>query len=52
MIEQPELTVDKLVDEIRALDRPALLAMASKARAVAKLDADQVVADAIIALTK
>lgn len=52
MIEQPELTVDKLVDEIRALDRAALLAMASKARAVAKLDADQVVADAIIALTK
>jgi len=52
MIEQPELTVDKLVDEIRALDRPALLAMANKARAVAKLDADQVVADAIIALTK
>lgn len=52
MIEQPDLTVDKLVDEIQTLDRHQLLAMAEKARAAAKLNADQVVADAIVELTK
>jgi UDP-N-acetylglucosamine--N-acetylmuramyl-(pentapeptide) pyrophosphoryl-undecaprenol N-acetylglucosamine transferase len=52
MIEQPELTVDKLVAEIQKLDRDALVTMATKAREAAKLDADKVVADAIIALTK
>ncbi|KJY82357.1 UDP-diphospho-muramoylpentapeptide beta-N- acetylglucosaminyltransferase [Vibrio galatheae] len=52
MIEQPELTVDKLAAEIQALDRDKLIDMAYKARAAAKLDADKVVADAIIALTK
>lgn len=52
MIEQPDLTVDKLVSEIQNLDREALLSMAVKAKEAAKLDADKVVADAIIALTK
>ncbi len=52
MIEQPELTVDKLVSEIEALDRSKLMAMASEARRAAKLDADKVVAEAIVALTK
>ncbi|MCG9581604.1 undecaprenyldiphospho-muramoylpentapeptide beta-N-acetylglucosaminyltransferase [Vibrio tubiashii] len=52
MIEQPELTVDKLVSEIKALDRSKLKAMASEARRSAKLDADKVVAEAIVALTK
>ncbi|RTZ16033.1 undecaprenyldiphospho-muramoylpentapeptide beta-N-acetylglucosaminyltransferase [Vibrio aquaticus] len=52
MIEQPDLTVDKLVSEIQSLDRETLLSMAVKAKAAAKLDADKVVADAIIALTK
>lgn len=51
MIEQPDLTVDKLVDQIQQLDRTKLLEMANKARAAAKLDADTKVADAIIALT-
>ncbi|GAK83846.1 UDP-N-acetylglucosamine-N-acetylmuramyl-(pentapeptide) pyrophosphoryl-undecaprenol N-acetylglucosamine transferase [Vibrio ponticus] len=52
MIEQPELTVEKLVDEILSLDRNQLQQMAIKARGAAKLEADRVVADAIIALTK
>ncbi|UUM31102.1 undecaprenyldiphospho-muramoylpentapeptide beta-N-acetylglucosaminyltransferase [Vibrio japonicus] len=52
MIEQQELTVDKLTAQIRTLDRSTLMSMANKAREAAKLDADQVVADAIIALTK
>jgi UDP-N-acetylglucosamine--N-acetylmuramyl-(pentapeptide) pyrophosphoryl-undecaprenol N-acetylglucosamine transferase len=51
MIEQPDLTTDKLVDQIQQLDRTKLLEMANKARAAAKLDADTKVADAIIALT-
>ncbi|WP_039440631.1 undecaprenyldiphospho-muramoylpentapeptide beta-N-acetylglucosaminyltransferase [Vibrio navarrensis] len=51
MIEQPQLTVEKLVAEIQPLDRNRLLAMAIKARAAAQTNADQVVADAIIALT-
>lgn len=51
MIEQPDLTTDKLVDQIQQLDRTKLLKMANKARAAAKLDADTKVADAIIALT-
>ncbi len=52
MIEQPELTVDKLADLIAQMDRSQLLDMANKARKAAKLDADQVVADAIIAITE
>lgn len=52
MIEQPELSADKLASQIRMLDRDALVTMASKARDAAKLDADKVVAEAIIALTK
>lgn len=52
MIEQPDLTVDTLVSEIQALDRGKLINMASKSREAAKLDADKVVAQAIVALTK
>lgn len=52
MIEQPELTVEKLVEQIQTLDRAQLLAMANNARSAAKLDADKVVAEAIVALTK
>lgn len=52
MIEQPELTVEKLVHEIQSLDRNQLQQMAIKAQSAAKLEADRVVADAIIALTK
>lgn len=52
MIEQPELTVDKLTTEIQSMDRSALLSMANKAKQAAKLDADKVVAEAIIALSK
>lgn len=52
MIEQPELTVEKLTDEILSLDRSKLQQMAIQARGAAKLEADRVVADAIIALTK
>ncbi|HAS63453.1 MAG TPA: undecaprenyldiphospho-muramoylpentapeptide beta-N-acetylglucosaminyltransferase [Vibrio sp.] len=52
MIEQPELTVEKLVNEIQSLDRSQLQQMAIKARSAAKLEADRVVADAIVALTK
>lgn len=52
MIEQPELTVDKLVKEIQSLDRETLLSMANSARQAAKLDADKVVAQAIIELAK
>ncbi|QXO19359.1 MULTISPECIES: undecaprenyldiphospho-muramoylpentapeptide beta-N-acetylglucosaminyltransferase [Vibrio] len=52
MIEQPQLTVDKLAQTISGLDRAALLAMAEQARHAAKLDADKVVAEAIIALTE
>ena len=51
MIEQPQLSVAKLVAEVRALDRRQLRAMAEKAREAAKLDADKVVAEAIVALT-
>jgi len=52
MLEQPDLTVDKLTEMISTMSRDDLLAMAVKAKAVAKLDADQTVAKAIIALTE
>jgi UDP-N-acetylglucosamine--N-acetylmuramyl-(pentapeptide) pyrophosphoryl-undecaprenol N-acetylglucosamine transferase len=52
MIEQPQLTVDKLTEEIQLLDRKALLSMATNARHAAKLDADKIVAQAIIELAK
>ncbi|MFY2507806.1 undecaprenyldiphospho-muramoylpentapeptide beta-N-acetylglucosaminyltransferase [Vibrio pectenicida] len=51
MIEQPELTVDKLTQQIQQLDRRRLLEMANRARSAARLDADNKVAEAIIALT-
>ncbi|WP_162062485.1 undecaprenyldiphospho-muramoylpentapeptide beta-N-acetylglucosaminyltransferase [Vibrio taketomensis] len=52
MIEQPQLTVDKLVEAIQSLDRSQLQQMAINARSAAKLEADRVVAEAIVALTK
>ncbi|GHY91381.1 UDP-N-acetylglucosamine--N-acetylmuramyl-(pentapeptide) pyrophosphoryl-undecaprenol N-acetylglucosamine transferase [Vibrio cholerae] len=52
MIEQPELSVEKLIQMVRELDRAQLLSMAQKARQAAKLDADEVVAQAIIAITE
>lgn len=52
MIEQPQLTSDKLAAEIQKLGREQLLSMALQARAAAQSNADQVVADAIIALTE
>lgn len=52
MIEQPQLTIDGLTAQIAELDRNQLLAMAIQARATAQLNADKVVADAIIALTQ
>ncbi|MEZ9229760.1 undecaprenyldiphospho-muramoylpentapeptide beta-N-acetylglucosaminyltransferase [Vibrio amylolyticus] len=52
MIEQPELSVEKLVDMIKELDRERLLDMASNARNSAKLHADETVANAIVAISK
>ncbi len=52
MIEQPDLSVEKLAQAVRDLDRARLLSMAHKARHAAKLDADKVVAEAIIAITQ
>ncbi|EMD0742186.1 undecaprenyldiphospho-muramoylpentapeptide beta-N-acetylglucosaminyltransferase [Vibrio cholerae] len=52
MIEQPDLSVEKLTQMVRELDRAQLLSMAQKARQAAKLDADKVVAQAIIAITE
>lgn len=52
MIEQPDLTVDKLADMLSSMDRSALLAMAKEARSAAKLDADVKVAKAIDALAE
>lgn len=52
MIEQPELTVDKLAQQIKVLDRAQLIELAINARKAAKLDADNRVAQEIIELTK
>ncbi|WP_428772944.1 undecaprenyldiphospho-muramoylpentapeptide beta-N-acetylglucosaminyltransferase [Vibrio sp.] len=52
MIEQPDLSVEKLCQQIESLDRQRLLEMASQARSAAQLNADQTVADAIVALTE
>jgi len=52
MIEQPDLTVEKLTTVISELNRKELLLMATKARQAAKLDADVTVAKAISALVE
>ncbi|WP_425653235.1 undecaprenyldiphospho-muramoylpentapeptide beta-N-acetylglucosaminyltransferase [Vibrio campbellii] len=52
MIEQLDLTVESLTQQIQQLDRQALLTMAEQARGAAKLNADRVVAQAIVALTE
>ncbi len=52
MIEQPDLTAQKLASAIENLNREQLKTMAINARAAAKLDADKTVAKAIVELTK
>ncbi|WP_413285846.1 undecaprenyldiphospho-muramoylpentapeptide beta-N-acetylglucosaminyltransferase [Vibrio sp. MA40-2] len=52
MIEQPDLSVEKLTNMLSSLDRAQLLAMAKSARTAAQLDADKIVAKAIVALTE
>lgn len=52
MIEQQDLTADKLADMISNLSREDMLMMAEQAKSVAKLDADKTVAKAISALTE
>ncbi len=52
MIEQPELTTEKLAGSIQDLDRQSLLEMAKKAKSAAKDNADIIVADAIEAITE
>jgi UDP-N-acetylglucosamine--N-acetylmuramyl-(pentapeptide) pyrophosphoryl-undecaprenol N-acetylglucosamine transferase len=52
MIEQGELTVDKLVDTVSQLDRENLINMGKKAREAALFDADKIVADSIISITE
>ena len=52
MIEQPQLTAEKLANTIAELDRNELKMMATKARQAAKLDSDVTVAEAIKALAK
>ncbi|KKC99918.1 undecaprenyldiphospho-muramoylpentapeptide beta-N-acetylglucosaminyltransferase [Photobacterium halotolerans] len=52
MIEQPDLSADRLAQLITTLDRPALLSMAEAARQAAILDADARVADVIKAQAK
>lgn len=52
MIEQPDLTVGVTDSADQQLDRQALLTMAEQARGAAKLNADRVVAQAIVALTE
>ncbi|MEZ9629009.1 undecaprenyldiphospho-muramoylpentapeptide beta-N-acetylglucosaminyltransferase [Vibrio breoganii] len=51
MIEQQNLSAAKLTQTIQGLDRASLLEMAIKSRQAAKLDADKVVAEAIVALS-
>lgn len=51
MLEQPQLTVEKMSNMIAHLDRQQLLLMAQQARQAAKLNADQVVAEAIMTIT-
>lgn len=52
MIEQPDLTSEKLSEAIKQLDRASLVEMASNAQKSAKPNADQYVANAIKELTQ
>lgn len=52
MIEQPDLTAEKLAESIQSLERQSLLEMAKKAKSAAKENADIIVADAIEAITE
>lgn len=51
MIEQPELTPERLVDEIRLLDHNTLINMAVNARALARFDTVDIVAHSIKEIT-
>jgi UDP-N-acetylglucosamine--N-acetylmuramyl-(pentapeptide) pyrophosphoryl-undecaprenol N-acetylglucosamine transferase len=51
-IPQSQLSAERLANEIRALDRPRLLAMAIAARKVARLDAADRVAETCVALAE
>jgi UDP-N-acetylglucosamine--N-acetylmuramyl-(pentapeptide) pyrophosphoryl-undecaprenol N-acetylglucosamine transferase len=50
LLPQNELTAERLAEVIRSLDRPALLAMARKARALGKPEAARAVAQGCMAL--
>nr|WP_086938448.1 undecaprenyldiphospho-muramoylpentapeptide beta-N-acetylglucosaminyltransferase [Thaumasiovibrio occultus] len=52
MIEQPDLTAEKLTEQLTLLNRERLLKMAVKARQMAIIDADQQVASVIAAQTE
>ena len=52
LLPQDELTPEKLADLLRSLDRKALLAMASKARALGKPEAARIVADRCVELVR
>jgi UDP-N-acetylglucosamine--N-acetylmuramyl-(pentapeptide) pyrophosphoryl-undecaprenol N-acetylglucosamine transferase len=52
LLPQPELTPEKLASLIRSLDRPKLLDMAKKARALGKPDAARVVAQRCMELAR
>ncbi len=52
LIDQPSFTPDRLATLLRGLDRPTLLAMAEKARKLAKPLATQAVADACVAVAR
>ncbi len=51
MIEQPQLTAKKLAEQLLSMPRPQLMTMAMNARHAAKLNADKVVAEAIVAIS-
>ncbi len=51
MIEQPDLSAKKLAEQLLGLTRSELMTMAMNARHAAKLNADKVVADAIVAIS-
>jgi UDP-N-acetylglucosamine--N-acetylmuramyl-(pentapeptide) pyrophosphoryl-undecaprenol N-acetylglucosamine transferase len=52
LLPQSSLTPERLSDLLRTLDRPALLAMARKARALGKPDAARLVADRCVELAR
>ncbi|WP_067568312.1 undecaprenyldiphospho-muramoylpentapeptide beta-N-acetylglucosaminyltransferase [Candidatus Hoaglandella endobia] len=51
IIEQPEFTVDRVIDVLARWDRPALLAMSARARKLSIPDATERVAQEVVAAT-